>query len=174
MPADIEIRGNHLRKSPPWINQSWTEKNLLELKMGIRVEIEANIFEESWEDQADNGQSGFAILLTVRNQSPATDTFAKVEHVRVRYNKFARVGRGIQIFGEDPDRTSAQSGCIWIGNNLFESVGYFNSSFQKDYGDGLLFHMHTGQMATGAHDVTIDHNTAFPAGDVDAIEEPSM
>ncbi|HXG90746.1 MAG TPA: hypothetical protein VNN73_00055, partial [Blastocatellia bacterium] len=50
--------------APPAVGTRWSVKNLFELKNARRVLIDANLFENNWVD----GQSGFAILFTVRNQ----------------------------------------------------------------------------------------------------------
>src|SRR5690606_28378953 len=44
LPEDIEIRRNHFIKPPEW-KGVWTVKNLIELKLGRRVLIEGNVFE---------------------------------------------------------------------------------------------------------------------------------
>src|SRR5262249_13573319 len=72
VPADIEIRGNHFSKPTSWragdpgyAGIHWQVKNIFELKSARRVLIDGNVFENNWED----GQNGFAILFTVRNQT---------------------------------------------------------------------------------------------------------
>src|SRR5712692_62527 len=71
VPSDILIANNHFVKPLAWKvdhpgyqGTHWRVKNLLELKNAQRVTIEHNFFEQNWRD----GQNGFAILFTVRNQ----------------------------------------------------------------------------------------------------------
>src|SRR5215470_12905232 len=64
VPSDITISGNHFTKPTAWRNQRWVVKNVLELKNARRVSITGNIIEYSWE----GGQTGYAVLFTVRNQ----------------------------------------------------------------------------------------------------------
>jgi hypothetical protein len=77
IPTDFEIRHNHSYKPPSWMlsnagsGQHPIIKNLGEIKNGNRVLYEGNVFETSltgW--QTD--QSGFATLMTPKNQSNAT------------------------------------------------------------------------------------------------------
>ena len=51
LPADIDIRDNHIFKPLSWAGR-WTIKNLLELKVGVRVLIEGNLLENCWTDGA--------------------------------------------------------------------------------------------------------------------------
>ncbi|MFN0216651.1 MAG: hypothetical protein ACKVT2_20520, partial [Saprospiraceae bacterium] len=82
VPSDIEIRNNHFFKPfswrvghPSYAGKHWTIKNLFELKTGKRVLLDGNILENCWAD-LPVGQSGYAILLTVRAEgggSPQAD-----------------------------------------------------------------------------------------------------
>ena len=76
-PTDIEIRHNHFFKPLIWLKgqagyvgaangNPFTVKNLLELKNAQRVLVEGNILDYSW---GGFSQSGFAILLTPKNQA---------------------------------------------------------------------------------------------------------
>src|ERR1017187_413918 len=76
-PTDIEIRQNHLFKPLTWMKgqagyvggtngNPFIVKNLLELKNAQRVLVDSNIMEYSW---GGFSQSGFAILLTPKNQA---------------------------------------------------------------------------------------------------------
>src|SRR5262245_49835059 len=74
-PSDIEFRRNHCFKplswrigDPSYAGTPWGIKNLFELKNAQRVLIDGNIFENNWA----HGQTGFAILFTVRNQDWAS------------------------------------------------------------------------------------------------------
>lgn len=75
VPSDIEIRQNHFYKpwswrvgDPSYAGEHWTVKNLLEFKTGTRVWVDGNILENSWAD-LPIGQSGYAILLTIRTEN---------------------------------------------------------------------------------------------------------
>ncbi len=156
VPSDIEIRRNHLTKPLSWKKGDagfegtpWSVKNLLELKNARRVLIEENLLERSWPD----GQVGFAVLFTVRNQDGGAP-WSAVEDVTFRRNVVRHSGSGINILGRDDIHPSRQARRILIQDNLFDDIG-------GAWGSGRLF-----QLLNGAADVVIDHNTAFQTGNV--------
>jgi len=154
VPADIDISGNHFSKPVQWRPEEsegqrthWTVKNLLELKNARRVIIDGNLFEHNWPD----GQNGFAILFTVRNQDGGAP-WSVVEDIVFSNNVVRKVGSGINILGRDDNHPSQQTRRIAIRNNLFVDVG-------GRWGPGRLF-----QLIERTRDVSIDHNTAFQSG----------
>ncbi|PWT82792.1 MAG: hypothetical protein C5B44_01595 [Acidobacteria bacterium] len=116
IPSDIEIRRNHFRKPLSW-RGVWMCKNILELKLGRRVTIEGNVFENSWA----SGQEGYAIMFTVRNQE-GTAPWSVVEDVLFANNIVRHAASGVMILGSDNLFPSAQSSRITIRNNLFEDI----------------------------------------------------
>jgi hypothetical protein len=116
VPSDIEVLGNHLAKPLAW-RGVWTVKNLFELKNARRVRIEGNLFENNWAD----GQTGVAILFTVRNQD-GTNPWAIVEDVRFTNNVVRHAGGGVSILGTDDLRPSQTTRGIRIVNNFFEDI----------------------------------------------------
>jgi hypothetical protein len=164
VPSDIEIRGNHFskplawkRNDPAYAGTGWTVKNLLELKNARRVLIEGNLLEYNWAD----GQSGFAVLFTVRNQDGRAP-WSAVGDVAFVNNVVRGVGAGINILGTDDIRPSQRTKRILIRNNFFLDIGG-----ERWGGGGTLF-----QILNGTSDVVIDHNTAFQAGNVITAEGP--
>ena len=67
VPADIEIRRNHIFKPLAWKGTQWVEKNLIESKNSTRVLVEGNVLENSWV----NGQVGYTLALWSVNQTAA-------------------------------------------------------------------------------------------------------
>jgi cellulose synthase/poly-beta-1,6-N-acetylglucosamine synthase-like glycosyltransferase len=154
VPADIEIRHNHLAKPLRWKvghdtfeGAEWSVKNLFELKNARRVVIDGNLFEYNW----PHAQNGFAILFTVRNQDGRAP-WSTVEDVAFRNNVVRHVGAGINVLGRDDNHPSQQVKRLEIRNNLFLDVG-------GPWGGGRLF-----QLLDGTSDVVIDHNTALQTG----------
>jgi hypothetical protein len=150
VPADIEIRGNHLAKPLRWHAGSrdfegtqWSVKNLFELKNARRVIVEGNVFEYNW----PQSQNGFAILFTVRNQDGAAP-WSVVEDVIFANNVVRHVACGINVLGRDDIHPSRRTARIAIRNNLFVDVG-------GRWGGGRLF-----QLLDGTSDISIDRNTA--------------
>jgi hypothetical protein len=159
VPSDIEIRGNHVAKprswkvgDPSYAGTHWSVKNLLELKNARRVLIEGNLFENNWLD----GQVGFAILFTVRNQG-GTAPWSAVQDISFTSNTVQHTASGVNILGVDTTwpAGSQLTARIWIHNNLFDDV----NGPAWGGGDGRLF-----QVLAGPVDVVIDHNTGMQTG----------
>lgn len=126
VPADIEIRQNHMLKPLTWrvgdasyAGKHWTIKNLFELKTGKRVLLDGNTLENCWAD-LPIGQSGYGILLTVRAEGGKAPQ-ADVSDVTITNNIVRNVGAGITISGSD-DIPSTRSSRILISNNLFTNI----------------------------------------------------
>jgi hypothetical protein len=164
VPADIEIRRNHFKKPLTWKmgepgfeGREWTVKNLLELKNARRVVVEGNLFENNWV----HGQTGVAVLFTVRNQD-GTAPWSVVEDVTFAHNVVRHVASGVSILGQDDNFSSGQTRRIRIRNNLFEDIGG-----PRWGGGGRLF-----QISNGTMDVVIEHNTAFQTDSLIIAEGP--
>jgi cellulose synthase/poly-beta-1,6-N-acetylglucosamine synthase-like glycosyltransferase len=154
VPADIVVARNHMAKPLRWRSgttgaepTAWTVKNLFELKNARRVLVEDNLLEYNW----PAAQNGFAVLLTVRNQSGGAP-WSVVEDVAFARNVVRHVGAGVNILGRDDIHESQPTRRIAISGNLFEDVG-------GSWGSGRLF-----QMLDGTTDVRIERNTAFNTG----------
>ncbi|HZI17548.1 MAG TPA: hypothetical protein VEY09_03045 [Pyrinomonadaceae bacterium] len=144
VPSDIEVVGNRLSKPPSW-RGVWTVKNLFELKNARRVRIEGNLFENNWAD----GQTGVAILFTVRNQDGG-NPWAVVEDVEFTNNVVRRAGGGLSILGTDDLRPSQTTRRIKVVNNLFDEID------GRRYGGHGLF-----VLLLGGEGVEMAHNTVF-------------
>jgi len=166
VPSNIEILNNYLYKPLQWRTdhpnyqgKHWMIKNLFELKTGRKILFEGNILENSWAD-LPIGQSGYAMVLTVRNengQSPQAD----VSDVTIRNNIIRHCGAGISISGKDdnayPSNTSMR---ILIENNLFEDINGEKFGDLNIYGpnDGIFIKQGKPK------DIIINHNTVFQTG----------
>ena len=96
----------------------WTVKNLFELKNAHDVVIEQNVFENNWEES----QPGWAIVLTVRNRA-ARCTWCTIRNVDFRNNVVRHAGGGVNILGyDDPSRPSVQANNLKIRDNLFYDI----------------------------------------------------
>ena len=89
VPSDIVIRRNHITRPVSWRAGAWVVKNLLELKNARYVQIDGNLLENNW----SGGQSGFAVLFTVRAHSTSAP-WTTIEHVRFENNvvRHSRLG----------------------------------------------------------------------------------
>ena len=156
VPADIEVRRNHMAKplrwkagDPAYEGTDWSVKNLFELKNARRVLVEGNVFERNWA----HAQNGFAILFTVRNQDGGAP-WSAVEDVTFVNNVVRHVGGGINILGRDDNHPSQQTRRLEIRNNVFLDVG-------GSWGAGRLF-----QLLDGTNNVTIANNTGLQTGSI--------
>ncbi|MBK8556744.1 MAG: right-handed parallel beta-helix repeat-containing protein [Lewinellaceae bacterium] len=176
VPSDIEIRNNHFYKPfswrvghPDYAGKHWTVKNLFELKTGRRVLLEGNVMENVWAD-LPIGQSGYAILLTVRTESGNAPQ-ADVRDVTIRNNIIRHAGAGISLSGHDSPGPSMQSSRILVANNLFDDIS------GPSYGDGNVNGPNDGTFLKigDPRDVTIEHNTVFQTGPItwayDTVED---
>ncbi len=143
--SDIEIRCNYFFKPLAWMSQLWDIKNLLEFKNAQRVLVEGNHFENCW----PNAQSGFALLLTPRNQNN-TAPWSVVQDICIRFNIFDNVAQGINMSGYDAPNVSQRTSRILIQNNVLHVTNLGTG------GDGRMF-----QVLNGPTDVIFDHNTGF-------------
>ncbi len=148
IPSDITIRRNLISRPMAWRSQSWTVKNEIELKSAQRVTIEGNTIQNHWAQ----GQQGFAIVLTPRNQF-GQDPWAVVKDVVFQNNIVRHVAAGFNISGYDDLHTSQRTRNITIRNNLFYDVSTaYGTSGNPSPGK-------FAQLGNSPVDITIDHNT---------------
>jgi hypothetical protein len=163
VPADIEIRRNHLFKPALWregangfvggaSGSPFIVKNNFELKTGQRVLIEGNVLENSW---GGFTQTGFSVLLTSKNQGGKCPV-CKVTDVTFRYNRIAHCASAFQIATALSGGTSVSSGTerISIHDVIIEDIGG-----QSYGGFGAFAQITSGQPTL--RDLSISHVTAF-------------
>jgi uncharacterized protein (TIGR03437 family) len=170
VPSDVEFRRNLLSKplswkknDPSYAGQSWTIKNLFELKNAQRVLIDRNIFEYNW----SSGQEGLAILFTPRNQE-GKSPWSVVQDVTFTNNIIRHVAGGFNISGPDDDEgVSLPSRRILIKNNLLEDVDKRWTDSAETADAEFL------QIVAGAENITVDHNTVIQKGNIITADEKS-
>jgi Right handed beta helix region len=143
VPEDIIVRGCTLRKPTAWRNCGYVVKNLLELKNARRVLIENNVLENVWVE----GQTGFALVLTPRNQDGSAP-WSTVEDVTIRHNTIRHMAAGIQLLGTDYTHPSQLMSRITIEDNVFEDIsaawGNNGRVFQFSHGgEAIAFRRNT-------------------------------
>jgi hypothetical protein len=157
IPTDIEFRRNTLSKPltwktghPTYAGKHWSVKNIFELKNARRVLVDGNVMENCWVD----GQTGFAVQLTPRNQD-GDAPWCTVEDVTMTNNIVRRSAGGINILGRDTNHPSGQARRIRIHNNLFEQIGGPQWS-----GNGRFLQV------SESDGVVVDHNTILHSGNI--------
>ena len=145
-PADITIRRNHVIKPLSW-KDTWAVKNLVELKIGRRVLMEGNVFENSWAD----AQTGFAFVFKTAVGTHAA-TWGRTEDVTVRKNLIRNAAGGVSMSAHDGAR-GLPSRRYRFEHNVWDGIGASNGTTM-----GRIF-----QVLNGVNDVQIEHNTAIHA-----------
>lgn len=147
VPSDIEITRNHFFKPLAWkASGAWTVKNLLELKLGKRVLIEGNLFENNWAD----GQVGFAIVIKSVNQSN-TAPWSETSNVMIRNNLIRNSAHGIDISAHPEPYPVIPLTRVALVNNLLYALGA-TASFVGQDARGIM-------TDGGTADMTILNNT---------------
>jgi hypothetical protein len=120
VPADILVENNHFSKSLNWKGQPRNVKNLFELKSAKRAVVRNNLFERNWSD----GQAGYGILFTVRNDEGGAP-WSVIEDVLFERNVVRDVEKGINVLGVDTYQPSGRATRITIRHNLVLTPGTF-------------------------------------------------
>jgi hypothetical protein len=164
-PADIEVRHNHVFKPILWkpdepgfmaanSGKPFIVKNLFELKNAQRVLFEGNILENTW---GGFSQSGFAILLTPKNQSPNVCPLCRVTDITIRYSRISHCASGFQI----ANVASATKGLSTAGERYsIHDIVVEDIDPVRYKGFGFLFQIQSE--LPQLKDVKIDHITGLP------------
>ena len=141
VPTNILIRHNHVYKplswksdDPTYAGTPWLVKNLLELKNASDVTVEGNVFENCW----PMGQSGFAVVFTVRTQGDLMP-WAVVQNVTFRNNIVRNANNGVNMLGADPIYGGVTRN-ITIRNNLFEKINKIFVQILHDCASTVIDH----------------------------------
>jgi hypothetical protein len=151
VPSDVVFRRNHVTRPRSWKSESWTVKNLFELKNARRVLIEGNLFENHWVD----AQPGYAIVLTPRGERGAAP-WAMVEDVTFRYNVVRHVAAVFNLLGRDDAGPSGTIRRLRIADNLIYAVD------RSVWGGNGTFL----QIGEGPSEVVVEHNTIVHTGNI--------
>lgn len=126
-PTDIAIRRNMFERDIGWCQTcgssygvNFSVKNLLEFKMVNRATVEANVFNEHWQEDQN-----WAWTITVRNQSGGSP-WADISFVDFAYNKLIKYGGAVQILGKDSPNTSGTLDRLTIRHNVFPGCSFYN------------------------------------------------
>lgn len=148
-PADIEIVKNHFKKPLAWKDESWSVKNLFELKTGDRVLVGCNVFENNW----SAAQNGYGILIKTVNQD-GNAPWMHTGDVTFARNMVVNSENGVNLSARgDGNPTDRKTGPMRFTQNLFLPTST------------TLF-----QLLNDLEDLTIDHNTGFGGNAVVSID----
>ena len=151
VPSDIAICHNHFWKPRAWKMDDpsfqgtlWSVKNLFELKMGRRVLVVGNVFEQCW----PQAQTGFGWVIKSANQDGKAP-WSQTEQVTLWRNLVRRTAAAANISPSDPN-TPLATDTVRVEDNLFVEIGTGDWA-----GNGNLFQI------LGVASVRIIHNTGF-------------
>jgi len=184
-PTDIEIRRNYLFKPMIWMRgqpgfvggvdgSPFIVKNLFELKNAQRVLFEGNILENTW---GGFSQTGFAILLTPKNQAIRLGNVCPdclVTDITIRDCRISHVASGLQIGNGVSSNGGApkDGGRYSIHDIIVEDI---QPDFYNGFGVFAQISMAAGiSESPRLHDVSIDHVTAFPPKNLFIIGGPRL
>ncbi len=154
VPADVTFRRNVVSRPVAWRQEKWQVKNLFELKNARRVLVERNLFENNW----SGAQSGFAIVITPRNQDGRAP-WSTVEDVTFRGNIVRNAGGGVNILGRDNERPSGVARGVRIAHSIFTGID------AKAWGGSGIF-LQIGEAPEG---IVVEHNTVIHSGNVISV-----
>lgn len=162
IPADIEIRRNHLYKDPEWFSSGrWSVKNLFEIKTAVRVLVEGNVMENNWAD----AQTGFAVLLKSVNQGGGFGDFSRANDITIRYNIIRNSPGGLNLHANPEGTVAEKLSRVYVGQNLWEKMGKVS-----DYpmsGERMY------QIQSDLKTIVVENNTATGSFQNQVIFEPS-
>ena len=116
IPEFVTVKDCYLRKPNEW--RGWAgAKNLLELKNCKHVTIDHCLMEYSWVE----GQDGYALMLTVRNQEGSAP-WSTIEDVVIKNCTFRNLAGGVNILGSDYTHPSQTMKHVLLENNRFERI----------------------------------------------------
>jgi hypothetical protein len=167
LPSDVTIRRNHLFKpyswkvgDPSYAGTPWLIKNLLEIKLGVRVLVEGNVLENVW----PSAQDGSAIAMFGSNSSGNT-TWAIDSDITVRYNEFinAEAGVGGTSSGWNGHPSLQSNRVLWNDNVAWGITDPQNVTFSTGPALNLQFIHNTAHTAVqGKNFLMVDAQAATP------------
>jgi hypothetical protein len=159
IPADVEMRRNHLVKPlswkvdhPSYAGRHWTVKNLFEIKNGIRILVDGNLFENCWAD----AQEGWAIRLI---------NTGVIKDLTFTNNIVRHAANGLDICGACRSDAFKVTGRISITNNSFTDIG--GRAWTSALSSGWAF-----MFRTGITDLIVENNTLLQSGTILVFADP--
>lgn len=156
--SDITVRMNYFTRDVAWQSiTGYAIKNIFELKNAQRVSVCGNTFEHNWPD----GQSGFAIVLTVRANGDGAPQ-STIKDVIFERNIVRNIGAVFNILGTDNQTAGCTGTCastpmdnVKIRNNLIYGIDRQTWDSPADVAAvGTMF-----QIGTAPRNLQITYNT---------------
>src|SRR6202040_1246806 len=172
-PTDIQVLGNHFWKPWQWMpgnanfvggsdGHPFVVKNHMELKNAVRVQVEANLMENTW---GGFSQTGFSIVLSPKNQHTPTGTnicpVCQVTDVTIRYVQASHAGGGILM--ANALSGNGTNGAPALAGKRYSIHDVVLDDISTNYnGNGVLFLIMNTWPTNPLNTITINHVTGFP------------
>jgi hypothetical protein len=156
LPRDIVIRRSHFYKPPEW-KGVWEVKNLLEFKIGQRVLVDGNVFENCWLD----AQDGTAVLFKSTNQQ-GTAPWSQTSDVTFQNNIVRNAVNAFSISAHPDPNPVVLAARIKVFNNLAYKIGDGDYTITTG-GAGRMF------VLSGIQGLIIAHNTAINTSNYNVV-----
>lgn len=124
LPTDITFDNCDFVKPLAWKDKI-SVKNLFEIKAGKKITLKNSRLANCW----TSGQTGYGILLTVRNQDGKAP-FSVIEDVLIDNCDMSNVGAGFQHLGTDDTNPSGKQSRMTISNNRIQLNTDFGAARQ--------------------------------------------
>lgn len=159
MAADVLIEDCTFSKPTAWMTKAGcVAKNLLELKAVKGCTIRRCHFEYSWAQ----GQAGYAIVVTVRNQNGQA-IWSTIEDVLIEDNTIRHVAGGFSFLGRDDEHESQVMQRVTVRRNTIEDLSRSWAMPGKDPAGRAYF------ISGGPNGLVLeDNNTNLAPGSVGA------
>jgi|SRR5215471_11618561 len=161
--SDITVRRNHIYR--PWSakgdGSTSTDEgsaNGIEFKIGRRILIECNIFENCW----NNLQNGYGTATWSVNQSGG-EWWIQTCDITIRYNWFKNYNSGLSISGIYGSPVPPYPVRFHAHNNVWTGLGTpmtFAPGSGSTFGDWMTLN------DAGVHHIWIHHNTGITNGSI--------
>ncbi len=152
LPSDITFTRNYFFKPLSWIGLGWSVKNLLELKMGVRVLIEGNVLTNCWAQ----GQAGYACVFWSASEN-AGAPYTETRDVWMRKNRITNVASAWQLTNHSSTGIVVDMTKVRIEQNVAEKIVDVGGQSALLGGAIKLFQI------TGVNCLQLVHNTVGAA-----------
>ena len=171
-PSDWEVRRNHMFKPTSWMPTAKSDagwpvvKNHFELKNGLRMLVEGNVFQNVW---AGFTQTGAMLLLTPKNANLGTENLCPscaVTDITLRYNYGTQASQAFKIANNvNTNKAFPVEGNDYsMHDNVIDNLGYqpcYSCGAKAD--PGAIYEDPTVPVKYALHDVSLNHNTFVQA-----------
>jgi hypothetical protein len=159
VPSDITIIDNLIQKNTAWDGEAapynWVVKNLFEIKNAQRVLLDGNVIQYTWAA----GQDEAIIVRSAAQDDGGGCPWCEAEDVTITHNLIQHAPIAIVIAPTAYPNPSIPTQRVLVSNNLLVDISATNWGGAHGWG----FQLGAAEAPVPImHDITIDHNTAFP------------